>query len=234
MRKIRSYVRWMLPVCLAGALFLSACSDSDSSKKVSYRMTVTNLTNDQPLSPPAVVLHTAGYRAWELGTGASEGLEMLAEGGEVATFLDAADSDMAVVATAAGMAAIAPGGSMSVEMEISAQTDLRVSFAAMLVNTNDAFTGIVDTAIGDLARDGSLSVFTAAYDAGTEVNSETADSIPGPAAGGEGFNPALGDHGFITIHPGVVSGDDGLTASVLGESHRWQNPVARLTITRTQ
>ena len=47
-----------------------------------YGVTITNLTNNQPFSPVAAVLHRAGYKAWEVGGSATDGLERLAEGGQ--------------------------------------------------------------------------------------------------------------------------------------------------------
>jgi len=73
-----------------------------------------------------------------------------------------------------------------------------------------------------------------AYDAGTEANSETAATIPGPAAGGEGYNSTRDDRDTVGGHPGVISADDGLTGSALDASHRFDNPVARITITRLE
>jgi hypothetical protein len=34
------------------------------------------------------------------------------------------------------------------------------------------------------------------------------------------------------MHPGIISKDDGLTTSALTSINRWDNPVARITITR--
>jgi hypothetical protein len=73
-----------------------------------------------------------------------------------------------------------------------------------------------------------------AYDAGTEANSEAKGTMPGPADGGEGFNASRDDVDFVHIHPGVISMYDGLADSVLGASHRFDNPVLAVTIMRTE
>lgn len=233
MKKIRVTYIWMLLIIIAIALFLSSCSDSSSRPRTeSYRVTVTNLTNNQPLSPAGIVLHASGYRAWETGTSAGQGLEMLAEGGDASDFIDEASANAAVLDVAGGNAAIGPGGSDSVEFIITPNADLRISFATMLVNTNDAFAGIGDASIADLSANESVTFLARAYDAGTEANSETAATMPGPAAGGEGYNLARNDKDFVAVHAGVLTGADGLISSALDESHRWRNPVARLTITR--
>ena len=162
-------------MCAALALF-QACSDGgDGAPRTAvYRITLTNLTHSQPLSPPAVVLHGPGYRAWSAGAAASEALERLAEGGETDAFVLDAEADADVMAAAAASGPVGPGSSGSVEIEVPRDSDLRVSVAAMLVNTNDAFAGMTDLFIGDLEKDGRLMRNVPAYDAGTEANSETA------------------------------------------------------------
>ena len=157
---------------------------------------------------------------------------MLAEEGDPSSFLDQAVTDTDVIVTAENGSVIFPGGSNSVEIKSKRDSDLRISVAAMLVNSNDAYTGMTGTVIGDLAFNESKTFDVPAYDAGTEANSETAATVPGPAGGGEGYNPVQDDSGFIAVHAGVVSVDDGLAGSSLNESHRWDNPVARITVTR--
>jgi hypothetical protein len=237
MEKKRRYPFWLMYIALSGLMmFLLACSGGgDGSPETAvYRITVTNLTHNQPLSPPVVVLHAPGYTAWRAGTAASEALERLAEGGEADAFINRAATDANVMAVSAGSGLIGPGASGSVEIEVGRDSDLRLSFAAMLVNTNDAFTGMTDVFVGGLEVDGQMMRAAPVYDAGTEANTETPASVPGPAAGGEGYNPARDDADMISVHPGVLTRDEGLTASALDESHRWLNPAARLTVMRTK
>jgi hypothetical protein len=76
------------------------------------------------------------------------------------------------------------------------------------------------------------TVYTSAYDAGTEANSELAGTIPGPADGGEGYNPARDDWTpLVTHHGGVVGQQDTHPASVLTEAERFDGPVLRIEIT---
>ena len=66
------------------------------------------------------------------------------------------------------------------------------------------------------------------YDAGTELNRETAATL-----GSAGFNAARDDvTSTLTVHGGVVSKDDGLTNSALTQLEKWDNPVARVSIKR--
>ena len=105
----------------------------------------------------------------------------------------------------------------------------------MLVNTNDAITGVNDVLVGDMAVGDSVTLRAIAYDAGTEANTETAATIPGPAGGGEGFNAARDDIADrVAMHPGIVGAEDGFATSNLTGQHKFDNPVALITIGRTQ
>ncbi|WP_455208100.1 spondin domain-containing protein [Kaarinaea lacus] len=228
-----------LPIVVVLLLFLTACSHDDDKDMMQsmaiYEIAVTNVTNGQPLTPIAVVAHTAGYQPWVLGNAASTGLEMLAEGGDVTQFIADADADASVVATVSSTnGPFGPGATESVMVDLMPSSSLQISVAAMLANTNDAFTGLANVAVGDLAMGHSMSMMAHVYDAGTEGNSETVATMPGPAAGGEGFNAVRDDTDFISIHAGVVTADDGLATSALNEDHRWLGPAAKITITRIQ
>jgi hypothetical protein len=118
------------------------------------------------------------------------------------------------------------------EVTAGRNSNIYLSLATMLVNTNDAYVGINSANIENLEVGDSRILFANAFDAGTEANSEALADIPGPAAGGEGFNAARDDKDIITGHPGVVTSDDGLLTSALDESHRWDNPVAKITVMR--
>lgn len=215
---------------LASSLLLIGCSDDNSVSKASYQIEVTNLTAAQPMSPLAVALHSASYGMWEIGASASSGLEHLAESGDSTTLLSEASTAHAVTMTGSGL--ITPGSTDSVIIDARKTGDLALSFATMLVNSNDAFTGLSGEMLNDLVLGETRNIELIALDAGTEANTETVSTIPGPAAGGEGYNANRDDRNTVGGHPGVVTSADGLTASALAEEHRFDNPVARVTITR--
>ncbi len=200
-----------------------------------FEVTVTNLTNAQPLSPVGVIAHSDGYSVFAVGTPATVGLEELAEGGDNSALLAEADADAAVLTTATGAGPIGPAGSETIMFEVleSDVASLRVSTSTMLVNTNDAITMLNALDVSGLAAGDSMTVRTIAYDAGTEANSEEAIHIPGPAGGGEGFNAARDDaFDRVAMHTGVVGQDDGFATSDLDNQHRFDNPVAQVRVER--
>jgi hypothetical protein len=214
------------------ATTLAACGGgSGTEPEQTLRVTVTNLTAGQPMSPLLLEVHT-GPAAWTAGASASTALEHLAEGGD-ATALAAELTAAGGLAQVNGAAPLGPGASESHDISYQANAHAELTLAAMLVNTNDAFTGVAALPVGAMAVGDRVSRELPAWDAGTEANDETAATIPGPAGGGEGFNAARSDGlDAVRIHAGVVSGDDGLAGSVLKARHRFDNPVMKVEIER--
>ncbi len=208
-----------------------------SMMSVKYSITLTNLTAGQPLSPTALVLHQPGYHSFTLGMPASLELEYIAEAGNPASFLSDVSGRTTTYASAKPDTGIAPGASVTVELSadipLAEETWPQLSALSMLGNTNDGFTGLDAVSLGALAEGESMTLYSLSYDAGTENNSESAATVPGPAAGGEGFNPMRDDPvSWVGMHPGVLTQDDGNPNSALTSINRWDNPVAKITITR--
>lgn len=226
-----------LALSLLTAVLLAGCNDNDSNTNTqrSFSVEIKNLTTNQPFSPLAYIAHNTGYHAWVEGQAASIALEHLAEGGSSHELLAAAQADTAHLQSGALAAPLGAGNSVNVRINVDNASQARLSLVTMLVNTNDAYSGIDALDIGSLTLGETVVVRAPAWDAGSEANTETAGSIPGPADNGEGFNAARDDVlNAVTIHAGVISEDDGLLESVLNQSHRFDNPVAQFTITRTQ
>jgi hypothetical protein len=122
--------------------------------------------------------------------------------------------------------------------------NLRLSVLTMLVDTNDAFTGLNATDISNMAVGETKSFTTISWDSGTEANTETAATMPGPAAqaaGGGGAPAGFSDvrddrNDIVHAHRGVVTNAtmEGLSTSILDESDRWDNPTAKITVVRTR
>lgn len=218
-----------ITLLVGASLLLQGCPSKDNKTNKTFSIEVTNLTNAQPFAPAGAVLHNEGYHPYVLGNQASTAIEHLAEGGDNSALLAAADADGNVTATASGSGIIAPG--MSEVIQIKGLSDeFKLSLVSMLVNTNDGFIGSDAVDLDSLARNDSMTFLVGVYDAGTEANDEAGASLPGQ--GGEGFNATRDDRDFVAVHPGIVSISDGLTTSALDPSHRFDNPAARIVVTR--
>lgn len=228
---------WQLAgALLLSGLYLTGCSSDDDPAPAAdamYEVTVVNATNNQPLSPVAVITHSSSFTAWTVGSAASTELEYLAEGGSNSQLIDSLAS--ADASTASGAAPIGPGGNETISITAGESTQTLLTVATMLVNTNDAFSGVASIDVSGLAIGDSMTMHAHIYDAGTEIDDEMAGNIPGPVSGGtgEGFNAARSDiTDTVRSHGGVVSVDDGLSTSDLDQSHRFDNPGMMITITR--
>ena len=191
-----------------------------------YQIKITNLTRAQSFTPILAATHTASVSVFLAGTAASSELRTLAEEGNVSplqALLNGMPAAVRDVVSSAGL--LTPGVTTSLEVTGSDVYN-RLSLAAMLIPTNDAFVGLDTTLPGP----GEFKVLYAyAYDAGTEQNDELCASIPGPPyaeCGGPGGGVQAGNgEGAITIHPGMHGVGD-----FDANERDWRNPVARVTV----
>ena len=212
------------------ALALTAGAGAQSAD-VTYEVKITNLTQGQPFTPPALAAHTNQFDAYEVGQAATNEVRQIAENGDLAPFVTLVSSANGVVAHTEGTAPVKGGETAT--LTITAPAGSLLSWVSMLICTNDGFTGFDSVA---LPASGSITVDTNAYDAGTEQNTEDfADIVPpcqalvGVTSGDAGTgasNPAITTTDVIAAHPGVQGGTD-LTVA----AHGWTDPVARVTIT---
>ena len=215
------------------SLGFSGCSDSSEEMMEmtpKYELSITNLTAGQPMAPGIAVLHNTDYTMYSVGESASLSLETLAEGGDNSMLLAEAQAITNVDEALSLGALLEPGKQLTVMLEGEADY---LSFAGMLVNTNDGFVGLQSYHLSHLGIGESEVLMLSTYDAGTEANSESAGTVP--AQGGEGFNATRDDaNGVVRSHAGVVTMDDGLSTSALTALHRFDNPTAKLMIKRIQ
>jgi hypothetical protein len=211
-------------MCAAGLFLLCLIPVTFADKGTMYEVTITNLTGGQILSPPVVVSHDAGISLFELGQPASVGLAALAEdadNGGLVSSLRASDS---VFDVNEGLGGIMPGQSATVTIEVSGTKRL-ISFASMLVTTNDTFA----SARGLQAHPTrTVSVVVPGYDAGSEGNNEQCIYIPGPPCENPFQRDVAGAEGFVHVNPGVQG-----IADLTGRQD-WRNPVAQVTVKRAE
>ena len=116
-----------------------------------YEVTVTNITPGQPITPPLLVTHSKDVSLFTVGEMASEQLQQLAENGNASLLVEKLEGKSGVMDIVKGsvghlVPANDPGDTdlqYSETFTISADGKKRyLSFASMLVCTNDGIAGI--------------------------------------------------------------------------------------------
>ena len=221
----------------------------NKGKANTYRVTIRNLTSGQPLSPPVVATHRGDDQLFEVGEPASVGVREIAENGNNApirafleanpfgTISDFAESSVPLFPEDTPGGAEAPNPPEfpdAVTLSVTADRHARhLSVVAMLVCTNDGFTGVNSLRLPKAGR--TVTVKTNGYDAHTEVNDEDLAHIVPPCqligvssgeAGMDVSNPALAEGGVIAHHEGIKGGSD-----LVRWVHGWKDPVAQIKVT---
>ena len=188
-------------------------------------LTVRNVTPGQPITPPIAVVHDSGASLLPQNAGSLDGLEELAEAGAQSPLAASlAELDGVKGVFSLDPPPIPPGDEVTVA--ITASPGDHVSVIAMLACTNDAIT------IGTLVVSDSGQAMSSGrvYDAGTEDNAETTETVPclgGEAAGVSGADSPDGE-GRIAHHPGIVGNAD-LTRA----EHGWDDVAMQLFLSDT-
>ena len=182
---------------------------------------ITNLSR-QIISPPVVATHTWKVAVFVPGQPASMDLAALAEDGDGSGLVDLLSGDDEVLDVAAAGGPIFPGETVVLELEVRGKFN-RISAVGMLVTTNDAFFGLSNFLL-DPSR-AVQRVMVPAWDAGTEVNSESCDFIPGPPCGMPFMRDTVGAEGFVFVHSGIHG-----TGDLLPNEWAWQNPVVEIAV----
>ncbi len=204
------------------AATLSQDALADARANSHYEVTITNLSHGTLFTPALLVSHAKGINIFTEGEPASAELKQLAEGGATQPLQDAIyATGKAYDAVSSGP--ILPGKSVTLQVQANRGAHY-LTLASMLLPTNDGFIAL-DGVEGPEAGDTAV-IYLPAYDAGSEVNDELCSHIPGPHCGGEGYSNTEGE-GFVHIHSGI-HGQGDLSAS----DYDWNNPVAKVTITR--
>lgn len=214
-----------------------------SANAATWEVSITNLTHGNHFTPLLVSANTSSTHLFQTGHAASASLRAMAECGDISSLVTDLSSADLQENPAAGM--LAPGASTTTTVMTSAN-NTHLSIVAMVLPTNDAFVGLDSMEIPTTA--GTYTYYLNAYDAGTEANSELLDTsgctagmagipgAPGMDAGTGGTGVSSADtNTMIHTHRGVL-GDTNATggSSDLDSTiHRWQNPVAKVTVTVT-
>ena len=178
-------------------------------------------------APPIVILHKRNFNLFTLGEEASAELALLAEEGDPMPLADLIDNDYPKSSSAVAIGPVPPGESTSVILEVGKRGHAKlISVAGMLVTTNDAFFAGRNIWLPGRSK---VMVEAAAYDAGSEENTEDCMDIPGPPCGAPpNDNPTEEAEGYVHVHAGI----HGTGPEVNSADHDWNNPVAKITIKR--
>ena len=140
--------KWMgtLKMGVWASLVALAIAGTAMAQDQQYEVTVTNITARQVFTPLLVVSHSADIRLFDLGQPASEGLEALAEAGDIGPLMTALMGSAMVRDVQSNGAVLPPGESATIV--VTANSDFnQISVAAMLVPTNDAFMAVNSTSV---------------------------------------------------------------------------------------
>ncbi|MGI9567307.1 MAG: spondin domain-containing protein [Nitrosopumilus sp.] len=230
-------------VAMLTVVGLGGIPESSAENSYTYEVTVTNLTQGQPITPPLLATHAKDAGFFAVGEQASAQLQQLAENGNAEPLATMLAGNTGVADVIQGTTPLVPandpgetGLSHSETFTITTDGNARyLSFASMLVCTNDGVAGIDSIKLPI----NSKTVYAAGYDIRTEMNTEDfADMVP-PCQGAIGVlsssdedgtgesNPALAESGVIIPHPGITGGED-----LLSDVHGWQNQAVKIQIER--
>jgi Spondin_N len=235
--------RWLTGGLLAVVVLAVTASASAQGPELSrYRVTISNLTEGQPFSPPVAATHQKSIRMFKVGELASNELELIAEdGNEVPMFELFRTSSKVTDAVDVGRPLTRRGTTVgsftdTAVFEIDAAPGDRFSIATMLICTNDGFLGLDAV---KLPMEGSATFSLNGYDAGTEQNTEQSVDIVDPCSALGPF-PLPGDPDGnrdaevdtspaqpISHHPNITG-----VGELSVAAHGWTDPVAQVTIER--
>lgn len=242
--KLTRSARWMAPAAAAGlvlAASAAAPAHAQAAAAATYQLTLENLADGQPFSPPVFATHDPAVHVFEPGQPASAGVAAVAESGNDSPLAHALQGLDAVTDVVQVGRPLTPHGSAAggftdtATVTLEAGSDDVLSFVGMLICTNDGFGGLDNV---DLPDQGSITYDVNSYDAGVEDNTEVSEdlvdpcsalgpmALPGDPDGNRTTEVASDPPVSIGRHPGVA-GDGELVAE-----HDWTDPVARLTVER--
>jgi hypothetical protein len=214
-------ITWIAACALA---LISAAQTSDypsaRAQTLEFQLTLRNITERQPISPPIVVVHDSNAVLLPSTAERIEGLEEFAESGAQPALMQSL-SQRSRVKRVLRFGGVLQPQSQQTLLKVEAEPGDHISVIGSLRCTNDAI--VTGTAI---ATDSGMPAFGSAvvWDAGTENNDESRATVP--CLDGEGVsNPDTADgEGSIERHPGL-SGD-----ADLGDVFRWDRTVLEIVV----
>jgi hypothetical protein len=223
---------------LVAAVAPAFATPADQGGVRTYRVSMTNMSAGQLLSPPLLASHSVNTAVFAAGEPATEAVRTVAETGGNAQLAEALRGDpevFQVVAADMPIHRVGGPGPSTLEATIASQGPAdRLSIVMMLGCTNDGITGIDSLR---LSRDfAPVTYWVGGFDAGTEENTQRWADMPdgcnalGPvaiAADGANGHPAT-SNGVVKMHPGITATGD------LTQAHAWADPVLKIVVQRVE
>lgn len=139
---------------------------------VDYHITITGLSEGQPLTPPLIAVHDERVSLFSVGGTSSDGLELLAEEGIPILLYD----EMLPKNGVWNVYVAGAGPGFEHQITITAQPVLYLSLISMFARTNDNVIGLMNY---ELPASGFIeTIDSLVYDAGTEMNTGLVKHIP--------------------------------------------------------
>ena len=239
--------RALLGACAASCAIAAAPALGDV---IEIRIRVENLAPPSGtwLTPVWVGIHDGTFDTYDFGASASVALERIAEDGNVGPLSSAftmagAGVRQTVLAADQGIPPIAPGGTATgiLRIDTSLASSRYLSFASMVIPSNDAFIGNGNPMMFKLVDDNgnftpvdAMVAGTMVRDAGTEVN----DELPENTAffGQSVADAGVPEGGVVAAHPGFLPmGSGGILDDPMFAGADFTQPgylVARVTVER--
>ena len=212
---------------IAGMLILAAVVasvifriPSATAQSTDFQLTVRNITDRQPLSPPLVIVHESNAVLLPSTADRLDGLEEFAESGAHDVLMESLSRRSGVKSVSRFGGTISPQQQFTL-LRVSAEPGDHISVMGTLECTNDGIamgTVIVPEDAGRAFGSGVV------WDAGTEENDESRANVR--CLGGEGYSDGGPSDTDVRIHrhPGIaVIGD-------LGEVFGWDRTVLQIVI----
>lgn len=229
--------------------------------EIKVKVEVLTPTGGVFLTPLWVGFHDGNFDSYDLGSMASAGIERIAEDGD-ASELSAlfqsttSNSQDAVILNPEGFAGapvFEPGSSSTMVFDLDENNQKYLSYASMIIPSNDAFVANDDPMAHRLFDDDgqfvgpfSITIYgSQVRDAGTEENTETDAAFINQSAGNTGnmtsdnisthlgFNGSIGNPNAMPVNilgGTVVSGD--IIDPVLGDFSSQNYAIMRITVSK--
>lgn len=238
-------IKLIVAAAIIGAFALvsgGVTAEATDTDARSYRITLINLTEGQPFSPPVAITHRNNVSLFQVGGFASDEVAAIAQGGDEVPAANAFTGRQGVTSVVDVGVPLTPFGkqvgtfTFVSQFNIAANRGDRLSLATMLICTNDGFTGLDSVR---LPNHGTRAFLANGYDAGRELNTEVSKDLvdpcsglgpvklPGDPNGNDDTSVRNNPAGRIAHHAGIAGGGD-LDPDV----HGWDDPVLLVIVQR--